>query len=194
MKFKESQLAHKYCKGIGIEIGPASHNPFNIDGCLFVSPKERIDFWNHSQEIMGEKPQDIDEWGDAENLPFDDNSFDYVISSHVIEHVPNPIKAFTEWNRVLKKDGIMFMIFPKRNADPVDLYKPISTLQSFIDQYENPQPLNDNECHIWIFTLQLMLDIIDYCNNTFSQKWDIIEKLETDDKVGNGHCIVCRKR
>lgn len=27
MKFRESALAHKYCKGKGIEIGGSAHNP-----------------------------------------------------------------------------------------------------------------------------------------------------------------------
>jgi ubiquinone/menaquinone biosynthesis C-methylase UbiE len=38
----------------------------------------------------------------------------------VVEHLPDPIAAFFEWNRVLKAGGTIFMIFPKRDALPAD--------------------------------------------------------------------------
>ena len=43
---------------------------------------------------------------DMQKLPFKDNSFDFVISDQVIEHIENPIKAVDESFRVLKKGGI----------------------------------------------------------------------------------------
>jgi SAM-dependent methyltransferase len=196
MKFQESKLAHFYCKGEGIEIGGAAHNPFNIPNCKQVAPKltpERRKYWEDSEiNTCGEKIN-VDIWGDAEHIPLFNKSQDYVITSHVIEHVPNPINAFKEWDRILKKDGIVFMIFPKRDADPIDKDKPISTLQSFIDQYNNPQPLTDEHCHIWIFTLQSMLEIIEWCNKEKIVNWEILETQETDDKVFNGHTIVAKK-
>lgn len=44
--------------------------------------------------------------GKAENLPFDDDRFDLVHASSVIEHVQNPAAAFREAHRVLKKGGV----------------------------------------------------------------------------------------
>lgn len=38
----------------------------------------------------------------AENLPFKDNSFDFVIASHVLEHSENPEKFLVELQRVAK--------------------------------------------------------------------------------------------
>lgn len=43
---------------------------------------------------------------DMQDLPYEDNSFDFVISDQVIEHLKNPQKAIKESYRVLKKDGI----------------------------------------------------------------------------------------
>jgi SAM-dependent methyltransferase len=40
--------------------------------------------------------------GDAENLPFADKSFDIVISSHVLEHLPNFEKGWQELCRVAR--------------------------------------------------------------------------------------------
>ena len=36
MKFRTMPLASKYCVGKGIELGPASHNPFDLPDCLLV--------------------------------------------------------------------------------------------------------------------------------------------------------------
>lgn len=44
--------------------------------------------------------------GDAENLPVADKSFDYVVSSHVLEHVPDFVKGVRELNRVARKQVI----------------------------------------------------------------------------------------
>lgn len=43
---------------------------------------------------------------DAENLPFEDESFDVAIMDAVLEHIPDVGKAFSEVARVLKPNGI----------------------------------------------------------------------------------------
>jgi len=43
--------------------------------------------------------------GDAENLPFDDDSFDAVVNRHLLWTLPNPDKAIMEWGRVIKNGG-----------------------------------------------------------------------------------------
>lgn len=40
--------------------------------------------------------------GFAENLPFKDNAFDFVVLSHVLEHSKDPAKLFSELTRVAK--------------------------------------------------------------------------------------------
>jgi SAM-dependent methyltransferase len=44
--------------------------------------------------------------GDAENLPFDDNTFDVAVMNAVLEHIPDVGKAFSEVARVLKPNGV----------------------------------------------------------------------------------------
>jgi SAM-dependent methyltransferase len=45
--------------------------------------------------------------GDAENLPFPDASFDLVVSSHVLEHLPDFDKGLSEIRRVTKGPAIV---------------------------------------------------------------------------------------
>ena len=42
---------------------------------------------------------------DAQNTRFQGESFDYVIASNMIHHIPYPMKFFKEMNRILKKNG-----------------------------------------------------------------------------------------
>ena len=42
---------------------------------------------------------------DAQNTGFPKDSFDFVIASNMIHHIPFPIKFFREMNRILKRGG-----------------------------------------------------------------------------------------
>jgi ubiquinone/menaquinone biosynthesis C-methylase UbiE len=46
---------------------------------------------------------------DVENLPFSDNSFDIVVSSHVLEHLPNLEKGLNELYRVTRSMALIAM-------------------------------------------------------------------------------------
>ncbi len=47
------------------------------------------------------------------NLPFEDNSFDWVFCNHVLEHIPNDTKAMQELFRVLKPGGTGIFQIPQ---------------------------------------------------------------------------------
>jgi phosphatidylethanolamine/phosphatidyl-N-methylethanolamine N-methyltransferase len=49
---------------------------------------------------------------DASRLSFADQSFDRVIATHVLEHLPEPHKVLREWIRVIKPDGILSIVLP----------------------------------------------------------------------------------
>jgi SAM-dependent methyltransferase len=50
--------------------------------------------------------------GDATHLPFDDDSFDVVITSEVLEHVQDDVAAISEMARVLKPGGAFAATVP----------------------------------------------------------------------------------
>lgn len=49
----------------------------------------------------------------SENIPFCDNSFDYVISSDVLEHVRDKIRTVNECYRILKPQGLFLLSTPR---------------------------------------------------------------------------------
>ena len=60
--------------------------------------------------------------GNAESLPFEDDTFDIVYSSHVLEHVTNEDKALQEMRRVLKPDGVLIIGMPTAAISWVALF------------------------------------------------------------------------
>lgn len=67
-----------------------------------------------SHEILKENDLSIDHILNSrgEILPFENNSFDIVYSTNVLEHVENPEKVIGEGIRVCKKGGIIQMVAP----------------------------------------------------------------------------------
>ncbi len=55
--------------------------------------------------------------GDAISLPFENNSFDTIVSWEVIEHISKNTEdlMFAEANRVLKKDGVFYLSTPHKS-------------------------------------------------------------------------------
>ena len=43
-----------------------------------------------------------------------ENTFDFVYSSHVIEHTPNPISALNDQLRVTKPGGMIYAVMPNK--------------------------------------------------------------------------------
>lgn len=92
----------KFCQGSGLDIG--------YGGDLLASNCRGFDI----------------EDGDAQLLNgIDDNSYDFVYSSHTLEHMNDPSAALLNWWRVLKPGGYLIVYIPHR-----DLYEKRKELPS----------------------------------------------------------------
>jgi len=59
--------------------------------------------------------------GVAENLPYEDNTFDKVVSVSVVEHFNDPIAGKAEMGRVLKPKGVLAMsVYSLQNDNSSD--------------------------------------------------------------------------
>lgn len=208
-KVKGMALAHKYCLGSGIELGAAAHNAFYLPDCLNVAPSNGTDYVHERDLADYVKYRDaqlqrtgtvlpVHLVGDFQSIKCPDESFDYLVSSHVIEHSPNTLAAFVESSRVLKNFGVFFCIFPKRIAAASDALRALTPLSLLEQAFEEKldihgMPEADWREHYHVFSLQSMLKIVNYLNTNELGSWYIECVEETDSKVGNGHTIVLRK-
>lgn len=82
-----------------------------------------IDFSENMLEVGREKTSNMDNinlvHGDAMNLPFDDNSFDYVTIGFGLRNVPDYLGALKEMNRVLKPGGMVVCLETSQPTLPV---------------------------------------------------------------------------
>ena len=69
--------------------------------------------------------EDVDHKVDIQNLPFADSSYDFVYASHVLEHVPDDIKAIKEISRILKTNGIAILPVPLVAEKTIEYPEPI---------------------------------------------------------------------
>jgi phosphatidylethanolamine/phosphatidyl-N-methylethanolamine N-methyltransferase len=58
------------------------------------------------------------EQGDALNLKFADDSFDYVMAFHVVSVVPDPVRMMSEARRVCRPGGVITIINHFRSPNP----------------------------------------------------------------------------
>jgi 2-polyprenyl-3-methyl-5-hydroxy-6-metoxy-1,4-benzoquinol methylase len=73
-----------------------------------------MDVGKHLLDQVAKKCQSTLTVGDICNLAFRDNSFEIIVTSEVIEHVPNPRRAVSELARVLQPGGILALTTPNK--------------------------------------------------------------------------------
>jgi ubiquinone/menaquinone biosynthesis C-methylase UbiE len=67
--------------------------------------------------------------GNAEAMPFADESFDFVIANHIIEHTDDADKLMAEIARVTRPEGVVFLSYP--NEPILGLYASLGSLLLF---------------------------------------------------------------
>jgi SAM-dependent methyltransferase len=187
VRFPESALAHRYLDGlVGVEIGGAAHNAFgldtwNIDQLSHHDPATepyRAEQRRQCGEVL---PVDIVAPGDL--LPLRTDGVDFVISSHVIEHMFDPVRALDEWGRVARR--YVFIICPQRDALDSDRALPLTTLDEIRDRHEGrvaPPARSDLHHSRWTLTgFTEMCRAYGFC---------VVDTEDPDTKVGNGFTVV----
>lgn len=127
---------------VGLEIGGPS--PLFARGGLLslYAETERVDNCNFASrtiwegEIRAEEAafragrtpgsQIIAEGGDLRAVA--DGSYDFVLSSHMLEHTADPLSVLAEWSRVLRPGGALVMVLPHRDGT-FDHRRPVTALE-----------------------------------------------------------------
>ncbi len=118
---------------------------------------------------------------DAQNTNFDNNSFDYVIASNMIHHVPFPMKFFREMNRILKKNGKL-IIFDAHCSLTFQIVTAIMKHEGFdftlnVWDEQNPKSDENDAWHGNIAVPHLIFDD----KNGFNQNLGNFFKVEYDN-------------
>lgn len=99
-----------YCKGQGIDIGVGRIDAYDGEDALPVAGIHGWDKDNGDATFMAEVA---------------DESYDFVYTSHILEHISNATLAIKNWWRILKPGGHLILFVPHR-----DLYEKRTSLPS----------------------------------------------------------------
>jgi SAM-dependent methyltransferase len=61
--------------------------------------------------------------------------YDFIVSSHTIEHIANPLRALLEWKRVLKRGGVLLLVCPNKERT-FDHNRAVTRVDHLIEDYE----------------------------------------------------------
>lgn len=130
-------LSRNYIYGSGIEIGAMDY-PLKVKKGTVVQYLDRIPREKQIQifkDLNKEKLVKVDIVGNGETLDsVEDNSQNFIIANHFIEHCQNPILTIKNFIRVLKNDGVIFMAIPDKRYT-FDNPRKITTLDHFANDY-----------------------------------------------------------
>lgn len=89
----------------------------NGDACRFIIPfashfckGKGLDVGSGKWPFPGATPVDTASGGDAMALPA--GEFDFIVSSHCLEHLVDPVAALEHWKSRLKHGGTLFLSLP----------------------------------------------------------------------------------
>jgi SAM-dependent methyltransferase len=127
-------------QGHGVEIGPG-HAPFPVPSGLTV---RYLDRWEPAENSalfpeLGSDPgfpkPDIVANLDVDRLSaLSDGGQDFVIASHILEHLANPVAMLVDIHRVLRPGGLLVLILPDRHVT-FDRERPPTSLDHLADEY-----------------------------------------------------------
>ncbi|MBQ7453649.1 MAG: methyltransferase domain-containing protein [Selenomonadaceae bacterium] len=136
--------------------------PEEIFWQLFMSLKG-IDYWpvDLNPKAYGGR---VRKQVDITDITFDDNSFDLIMCTHVLEHIPDDKKAMSELYRVLKPGGIAFLNVPLFNIPATFEDPKINTPElrsKYYGQFDHvraygldyPQRLSNAGFNVQLFTM-----------------------------------------
>lgn len=116
---------------VTMNVADLGFNIVALDRSPQMLEKTRLNFKN--RRITAEIVQ-----GDAEDLPFEDNSFDVIISQHMTWTVPNPQKVMDEWFRILKPGGKLIYADGDWFNDPKKTFVRLK-ISHFMTSFERPR-------------------------------------------------------
>ena len=115
LRWLENRKLQRHFHGRGVEVG-ALWRPFPVPARARVWYIDRLNgdgLNEHYPELDGHiRLPDV--LADATDLPLAAGSLDFLIASHVLEHLPFPLAALRAWHRVLAPGGALLLRVPDK--------------------------------------------------------------------------------
>jgi len=131
------------CTGLGVEIGPGPKPQILPSGRTRVKYVEQAtpDQWQLLYGKDTAAPINPDLWelyvvGNADNIPVERHSLDFIFSSHVVEHLANPLGHFAYWSSLLSEGGIVAAVIPDHGGCKDYIFQP-STYEELVAEFHN---------------------------------------------------------
>jgi SAM-dependent methyltransferase len=178
---KRSKFVSNYLDGLkGVEIGAASHNPFYLDAINVDRYPDDETVYKRLERRLSRGTARVDVVANGDELPFDDDSHDFVFSSHVIEHFPDPVKALYEWVRVARR--YVVAVVPHRDRT-FDADRPLTTAEELVSRHRESFT-SEEDLHWSVWTRESFLEMCEAVGLR------VLDHQDPDDKVGNGFVVV----
>jgi SAM-dependent methyltransferase len=141
-KLLDRSVLYSRCVGTGVEIGPGPKPQIRPSARTAVKYVEQAtpDQWQKLYGMDSKVAVDESLWdhyvvGNADKIPANPESLDFIFSSHVVEHLANPLGHMKYWNTLLKPGGIVAAIIPDREGCK-DFVFPASSLEELVNEYQ----------------------------------------------------------
>jgi SAM-dependent methyltransferase len=183
LKKEDSKFVTSYLKGLkGIEIGASAHNRYFLDA-INVDRFASMDTpYKQDERRLVLHTAKVDVVAQGDELPFAEDSYDFVFSSHVIEHFPDPIRALYEWMRVARR--YVVVVAPHRDRT-FDADRELTSSDELLERHaEGLVSDEETPTHWSVWTRESFLE---FCERTGLR---VLDSLDPDDKVGNGFAVV----
>jgi len=109
---------------------------------------------------------------DAQEIPLESNSVDYIIANAILEHLVDEKKAIRSWKRILKKGGRIFLTVPLKFRWMWPLFWPINYYYDRVLGHQRRYDLNE-------MTRKFNLKLIDYryTGHLVKMIWLLVSRL-----------------
>jgi predicted SAM-dependent methyltransferase len=124
------------------------------------------------ENLDGREFEGVDHVSSADELgQFDDNTFDMIYASHILEHYPrNDVeRVLKEWVRVVKVDGIVRISVPSFKS-AVEIYNKTDNLENVLGPLIGGQTY-DYEFHYCLFDEKTLSSLMKKCGLTAIHPW-----------------------
>ena len=191
------ELARRFLADLprGLEIGGSAFNRFE-GVCAFNLDHPGTDLFERAQEEIAGEALPIDLFGTAERLPIATSALDFVLSSHVLEHMPDTIRTLAEWDRVLRPGGLVFAVVPHIDRT-FDAGRPITPVAHHLADFATRRSVARDTMaptsHYHAWNTAGLIALVEHLIEVGLLGWEIEEVEDVDSKVGNGFTIVARK-